>query len=112
MKINVSEVLTTIDKKPLKVDGADMTLKDACIRALFALSNEDMKRQSGQEKMDRYTLGLKINKGGEVDLTVDEAAKVKGLIGETFGPVVVGPAWLLLEGKESKRGRDARDTND
>jgi hypothetical protein len=43
---------------------------------------------------------MKINKSCSVDLTVDEAAKLKKLVGETFGPSVVGPAWTALEGEK------------
>jgi len=100
MKIEMSTVLMTIDDEPLKMNEKDMLLKDACIRALFAVSNDDLKKQSGQEKFDRYTLGLKINKGGVVDLTPEEVVKLRKLVGDSFGPSVIGPAWTALEGEK------------
>lgn len=71
-------------------------LKDAAIEAL--LIPED--GQTGEEKAKRYLMATRIYANPEnVDLTIEEIAKIKQVIGKCYGALVVGQAWEMLEGK-------------
>jgi len=37
----------------------------------------------------------------ELDLTIEEIAKIKQLIGKGYGPLIVGQAWDMLEGNKA-----------
>lgn len=96
MKINVDTVLKQLNGLPLKEGDNDFTLKSAAIEALMLMSPDD--QAGGEEKFSRYNLAIKVNAGGEVELTPEEAAMIKQRIGKIFGPSVLGPAWTLLNG--------------
>lgn len=98
MKIDVSKPLKNLAGLHLKDVDGDMTLKVACVAAL--MGQYEGENLDGQEKFKRYELAKKIYAGGEVELSVEEIAKIKPLIAKGFGPVVVGPAYDILEGKE------------
>lgn len=97
MKINFDAVLHHIDGKPLKTQESEMTLKTASVESLMAIIRED-EQATGAVKLARYELAVKVNAGGEVDLTPEEAAILKDRIGKVFGVAVVGPAYKLLNG--------------
>ena len=52
---------------------------------------------SGEEKFKRYQLAERISAAGPQDVSVEEVALIKRLIGKGYPPMVVGPAWLALE---------------
>jgi len=72
-------------------------LLDAVIEALMS-PEEGI---SGQEKAERWKLATKIYFNPKtIDLTIEEVAKIKDLIGKGFpSPLVVGQAWQMLEGE-------------
>lgn len=85
----------------------DTTLKHVCMDALLnpevELGPDGKPRPvdiSGQKKFDRWALATKINNAnGVINLKSEEITLLKNLIGKGFGPIVVGPAWDVLEGK-------------
>lgn len=77
-------------------DGASITLRSIAIGALMA-SYKDEQDISGDEKLSRYELAVKINKGGKVEITAEEISKLKKLIGKGFNVLAVGQAYKLLE---------------
>lgn len=91
MKVDVDTTLKHIDGNDLP-----LTLKKACIEALMAQTQDD--RASGEVKFKRYELAVKVNSGATVDISPEEAAMLKDLIGKVYGPGVVGPAYKLLNG--------------
>lgn len=97
MKKNVDTVLNDLSGQPLKNGEQDMTLKVAAVNALMGVY-PDEQQLDGSEKAKRYALAQKIHAGGEVDLTSDDLALTKKLIGKAYGPVVVGPAYALIDG--------------
>lgn len=109
MKIDVTQAIKGLDGKPLMEQDPDgpegaarqMTVGTAFLTALTAILEED-RNLSGEKKMKRYKIGLKIVGEDEVDLEIEEAAEVKMLVGKVFGPAVVGPLWDVLEGVEEK----------
>jgi hypothetical protein len=96
MKINFDQELKGLDGEALKEGDKAFTLKRAAVEALVALAPDD--RANGEEKCKRWQLAVRVNGGGEVELSPEEAAMVKERIGRLYGPLVIGPAWQLLNG--------------
>ena len=94
MKINFSQTIKNIKGEEIK----DLTLKSISVEALLA-TFDDERSLSGEEKAKRYLLATRIYANDELDLTVEEVAKIKQLIGKGYGALVVGQAWEMLEGK-------------
>lgn len=96
MKIDVSKTLMSIKKEVLKVGAEPATLKWAVVEALLATyPNENI---NGQEKMARFRLAQRVEIADkDLDMSVEDVAKVKELIGKYFAPPVVGPCYDLLE---------------
>jgi len=80
---------------------AEMTLKAAIVNALQAMF-EDERALDGEEKLKRWQLAMRVYLGGDVDLSSEEIAKIKKLVGKLYGPSVVGPVWTALEGEKPK----------
>jgi len=99
VKINADAVLTSFEGKAiLAVDGkSDATLKGIAVMSLMTMIDAD-KGMQGDEKLKLYELACKVNAGGDVELSPEEAALIKKRIGLMFGPAVVGPAFKILNG--------------
>lgn len=107
MKRNFDFVFKNLNGTELKdgdaaVAGLDaaLSIKTAAVNSLMSTFEAD-RNLSGDEKLKRYQLAVKINGGGEVDLTAEEIALLKLLIGRAYPPLVVGQAYLLLEKDEA-----------
>lgn len=96
------------DKKEIKeAITEDSKLKHVCIDALLNPETEigpDLKPRAveidGNKKFDRWDLASKIHSSnGILDISSDEKAQLKTLVGKRYGPLVVGQAWKALEGK-------------
>ncbi len=72
---------------------------EACVSAI--LLPPQKKVETGEEKFENYNLACKMKACPEtnVDLTVDEAAKVKKAVGRCYGSAVVGFIWKILDGE-------------
>jgi hypothetical protein len=97
VKVDVMVVLKNLQGEALKDSDKEATLRSVATAALM-LPYQDEQSVGGEEKFTRYKLALRINASESVELTPEEAAKVKQLIGKAFGPAVVGPAYELLNG--------------
>ncbi len=98
MKIDVTQTLNGLDGKPLKnEDGTDATVRSICIAGLMAVLDED-RGQSGEDKLKTWTLAKRLQDEDAPDLAVEDLAKLKERVGKCFGPVVVGPVFLVLDG--------------
>jgi len=105
MKIDLNQELKKIDGTPLMQQEESsgsvvtlnkvITLKSICINALFG--NE--KDLSGDDKMKRYLLAIKIEKGSIVDFSTEEIVLLKKLINQFFPTIVAPQCCLLLEKK-------------
>jgi hypothetical protein len=76
-------------------DGAGLTLGTVAINALLGTYPDE--QTSGEEKFKRYQLAERISTAGAQEVSVEEVALIKRLIGKGYPPMVVGPAWLALE---------------
>ncbi|MCD6262343.1 MAG: hypothetical protein J7J52_04905 [Deltaproteobacteria bacterium] len=97
MIVNMSAELKTLDGEPLIDAGKPVTLKDVSVNALLA--QQERETLDAKEKLARYELALKVNKGGDVEVTVEEIAKIKDCVGKVYPTLVVGQVFHLLEGK-------------
>ena len=97
MKINFNQPIKNIQGEEVK----DLTLKTVSVEALLATFSDEQSL-SGEEKAKRYVLATRIYANSEeLDLTVEEIAKIKQLIGKGYGPLIVGQAWDMLEGNKA-----------
>ena len=76
-------------------EGLPLTLGTVAINALLGTYPDE--QASGEEKFKRYQLAERISAAGPQDVSVEEVALIKRLIGKGYPPMVVGPAWLALE---------------
>lgn len=99
MKMDFAIILKDLDGKPMTNAGQDATLRSVAIAALTAVFNDET-HLSGEEKFARYELARKIHSATpEEEFSVEEIALVKKLIGKGFPPLVIGPAFLILDKK-------------
>ncbi len=96
MKIDFSKAIVGLDGEVLTNKGEDHNLGSVAVDALMLTISGD--KLNGKESFKRHRLATKIYEKSNVDLSVEEIALLKKLIGNVFGPAVVGPAWNLLEG--------------
>ena len=97
MKINFNQPIKNIQGEEIK----DLTLKTVSVEALLATFSDEQSL-SGEEKAKRYVLATRIYANPEeLDLTIEEMAKIKQLIGKGYGPLIVGQAWGMLEGNKA-----------
>jgi len=98
MKIDISQKMKDINDKDIinPQNNQAMTLKSIAIEALLFPKEKDTEK----EKYDKYDLYKKLKEvKKEVDLKVEEVAKIKKLIGEVKPPLIMGQAWDMLEKK-------------
>lgn len=80
--------------------GKNLTLGAVCVRALLA-AHQDEKTLGDQERIRRYELARRINKGGSQDFNTEERDLMKKLVGKAYDGSLVAPmVWELLEEAE------------
>lgn len=96
----MKRVLTT---ELLDLDGTAMTgrkgaltLREVCVEALLG-NYADEPNLAGEEKYKRFTLADRLSKEDETELSAEETAQLKKLIGKAYVPLAVGRAYQLLE---------------
>lgn len=100
MKINTEKILKTMDGKNLKKeDDQDVLIKDVILNSLLA-HFPDEQGLTGEEKVKRYALALKVHKNAAPDLSIEDLSMVKKLVGKMYPALIVGQMWEVLEGKE------------
>lgn len=109
MKINVTQQIKKLDGTLMntgkqvcpmcgKIAGEEeaMTVRLATTRALVAVY-VDEQGLTGDKKVERWHLALKIMNEDEPDLGAEEVVLIKELVGKMFGPAVVGQVWPILD---------------
>ena len=101
MRIKLDTVITNLNGEPVFMDNEQKdqaTIGKLVVEGLLAPDQQ----ASGAEKMLRYKMAVRI-----VDLhpdnnvfTVEEAAKIKDVIGRCYSPLIVGRVYEAIE--ESK----------
>jgi hypothetical protein len=104
MQVKFSHEFCDHHGKKITLNGnreQDATLKDIALDALMYPSDKEFGDLDGPEKVKRHDLGVKImNFGDATEITIEEAALLKRIIGSRYTTVVVAQAYAILEGKE------------
>lgn len=95
MTINFNTTLNNLAGLPLKIENDEATLKMVCVNALLTPHTDE--NISGEEKQYRYELAMKVYQD-QTDISLPDLALLKVLVGKTYGPIVVGPAYQILNG--------------
>lgn len=102
MKINLDQPLvhplSGVQLKDPENPEVPLTLKWSCTHALLFGSMDGL---SGNEKIIRYEMALRIHKGGTQELTVEDLAKLKEYIGKSLSTIIVGQVLPMLDGKQN-----------
>jgi hypothetical protein len=96
MKVDFDTVLRDLKGTAIKDGDGEFTLGAASATALLS-PYPDEQNLDPKDKVRRYKLATKIADGGEVDLSIEEIADLKKLIGKAFPPLVVGRAYEILD---------------
>ena len=99
MDVNFAQELKTLDGESIGNGRGRQTttLKDVAVEALLA-TFQDEQGLSGNDKLERYKLAVRVNETLVQTLTAEEISLIKKLIGKAYSPLVVGQAYLMLEG--------------
>jgi len=91
------------DGKPKFKESKPMTLRKAIVDSLTS-SYQDEQKLEASKKAERGFLAMKIWNHPEpaIDLTVEEVALCKNLIGKRFNPLIVALAWSVLDPASEK----------
>jgi len=112
-KINLKTKIRQLDgtpvawrtpKKPGQEKGEEMELdiKMLCTAAL--LGNYDGENINGNEKAARCYLAMEIYKATtDIELTVEQVALLKDLIGRGFSSLIVGQSYRILDSAEKHK---------
>lgn len=74
----------------------DLTLGQVALQALNSVDPQAPLQLS--EAMLRGALAIKVAEGGEHDLSVEDAAKIRSLLPRVWTPIVVAVAAKMLDG--------------
>lgn len=74
----------------------DLTVGSACATALLAAFPDEADIR-GEEKVRRFLLAQRIVTSESVDLTAEDIALIKHLVGKGYGALVVGRVWAALD---------------
>lgn len=97
MTLDVRQVLTGIDGEAMMDGDNAVTLRPVCVNALMATLETD-KGMSGEDKVKIWCLAGRIQKEATLELVAEDVALLKKRIGAAYGPAIVGPAFMLLNG--------------
>lgn len=96
MKLNLETPITGLDGV-VKEGDKDLSLKTVLTRAVATPLESD--RGTPAEKVaERWALAVKLNMGGEIDLSPEQVADLRKRVAEVFILNVAGPTLALLNG--------------
>lgn len=96
MRIDFSTPIRDLKGEVIKDGNKDFTIGAVSCTALLN-PYEDEKNIGADDKVRRFQIALKATAGGEQELSVEEVAELKKLIGKFFAPLVVGRAFEILD---------------
>lgn len=74
--------------------AADATVGVACVAALL---NDNTGSQTAEEKARRFVLAQRIASGGNLDLSAEDTALCKKVVGNMYSPLVVGRVFEAID---------------
>ena len=98
MKIDLTQPIFDLEGSPIpKPDGSlPATLGFLAVTAL-QVQFDDEHKMSAEDKLSRFKIALRLSGQSSADLSVEEVAMIKSVIGKAFGIVIVGRAFALLD---------------
>lgn len=92
-------MIKNFDKTIKNIDGTDIVENGKAGKMATAICNALMVSDecSGEEKLQRYNLAVKVNAGGDTDLSVNDCHLIKRLVEKYHGPLIVGQIIPILE---------------
>lgn len=97
MKINLFVPLLDLKGNVVLNGKEPVSLKDICSDALGNYVDQGM---SGTQKLVNFAIGLRIAQSeSEVELSAEELAIIKDVVGKSYSPLVVGRLNELIEGR-------------
>lgn len=97
LQVDFEQVIHNFAGIPLKIDNETVTLKFLAVTALLS-HYPDEPQLTGEMKALRYQLAKRIHLGDK-EINPLERDTVRTLIGKNFIPILVGPAFDMLDGK-------------
>lgn len=101
MKVKFSHVFIDHNGKKLGTESDPLTMKSVCVECLMYPSQAEFNNLSGQEKVKRHDLAVKIlNNSDNAELVTEECTLLKKIIGERQIPAIVAQSYALIDGKD------------
>lgn len=94
MKLNFDIELKNLSGEPVIENDKPVILRNLVTNAVLVPEEGE----EGEIKLTKWNLALKIDKGGEIDLTPEEVVLIKRMVGKYHIPMVVGRIYPLLNG--------------
>lgn len=96
MFINPSDPIRDFDGQPIEKE----TIGGCICNALMATGPRDHD-MTGEEKLRRFKLAMRVHgRAIPVSISVEEAALIKRVVGQAYGPMVVGQVWEAIDGPQ------------
>lgn len=91
----------TISEEDPKEKGKEIVREITIAETIQANLNRDKPDMTPDKRYECYLLAKKIKDNDEVDLTIEELALIKKVMGEHPNPLIQGRVWDVLEQKGS-----------
>lgn len=101
MKINTSKVIENIDGSSFMMEGKPLTFAAAVSGVLLQIHPGD--NPTPEQKFKRFQIAQKCYVEAEPDLTIEELAEIKAVVGKFCWPLIVGRVFDILERKDEYR---------
>jgi hypothetical protein len=97
MLIDFQNPILDLKGEPLKLAEKPFVLLNACQEALIA-QFQDETNLPAADKVRRFALAMKIDNKLPVDISIEEAAVIKKLVGKLYNNLVVGRVYEIIDG--------------
>jgi hypothetical protein len=98
MPIDFESTFKDLDGNDINEGGKVLTLGRLVTNALLTVA-DDERTMTGETKAKRYDLAMRVLRG-DAALKAEELADIKKAIGKHYTPIIVGPAWKMLDPAE------------
>jgi len=96
MLIDFQKPILDLKSEPLKMAEQPFLLLNACQEALIA-QFQDETQLPAADKVKRFALAMKIDNKLPIDITIEEAAEIKKLVGKLYNNLVVGRVFEIFD---------------
>lgn len=98
MKLNLDSTFNALNGKPVSDGDGDAKLGTICARALATPLERDKGDSKPESVMRRWHLAMRLQAGGEAELSPEEVTEVRARVAEVFALEVAGPVLDMLNG--------------